>query len=68
MSRNTCASSQPASEGFLTICHSSGGDMADEREKRVQNRLEHKVRRFTFSLNVEAKLEAMRNSAIGVER
>jgi len=39
--------------------------MAEEREKIVC--LEYKVRCSAISLNVEANLGAMRNSAIGVE-
>lgn len=42
--------------------------MADEREKRVQDHLEYKVRCSVISLNVEANLEVMRNSAVGMER
>ena len=37
-------------------------------EKRVQDRHEYRVRFSAVSLNVDADLEAMRNSAFGVER
>lgn len=36
--------------------------------KRVQDRHEYRVRFSAVSLNVDADLEAMRNSAFGVER
>ena len=41
--------------------------MADEREKRVKNREEYKVRHCALSLNIKPNLEAVRNSAMGVE-
>jgi len=42
--------------------------MADERERGVRDRLEYKVRCSVVGLNVEANLEVMRNSAVGMER
>ena len=42
--------------------------MADEGEKRVKNRLEYKEQCFALNLNVEANLEATRNSVLAVER
>ena len=42
--------------------------MADEGEIRVKNHLEYKEQCFALSLNVEANLEATRNSVLAVER
>lgn len=39
-----------------------------KRGKRVQDRHEYRVRFSAVSLTVDADLEAMRNSAFGVER